>query len=304
MSICRGPNTPRSCSLLSGAHSLGLWGGRQTEAQPSLNKSQRVRSAKIVQEQFLPPRRPGPRGAKVVHPGSWELLRGGLREEKWGAAVQGLEWRWCPAWAVGAGFEERDRKRKTRDQHNKLISHFCRLGCYKNKTGKPKGRAPFPLPAPFPERPQSLNKGLSFRLDAVGLKEKGNPCLPLWHRLCEFSSQNSLSLQNKVWEAAWGVRDLGCGQAKGEGEGQGVMAGRAEGQLAEQPGFHPEGLEQGCGLSCTLERLPRRQHRGHLAEGLATESCHGGSRPSFRGPTPPRLPLPAPATARRPRAAW
>lgn len=37
------------------------------------------------------------------------------------------------------------------------------------------------------------------------------------------------------------MRDPGCGQAKGEGGGQGVMAGRAEGQLAEQPGFRPEG---------------------------------------------------------------
>lgn len=49
-----------------------------------MNKSQSIRSAKIVQEQFLPPRRPGPREAKVVHPGSWELLMGGLGEEKRG----------------------------------------------------------------------------------------------------------------------------------------------------------------------------------------------------------------------------
>lgn len=31
------------------------------------------------------------------------------------------------------------------------------------------------------------------------------------------------------------------GSLEGEREGQGVMAGRAEGRLAEQPGFHPEG---------------------------------------------------------------
>lgn len=48
------------------------------------NKSQNVRSAKMVQEQFLPPRRRGKntRGAaSVLCPGGWELLMGRMGEE-------------------------------------------------------------------------------------------------------------------------------------------------------------------------------------------------------------------------------
>lgn len=83
-------------------------------------------------------------------PGSWELLMGELREEKRGGRCTRCGVEMVPGLSSGGQtLGTSQKEKKTRDQHNTLTSHFCRVGRYKKKRGKSKGRAPSTLPRPL-----------------------------------------------------------------------------------------------------------------------------------------------------------